>query len=418
MDQSCILIQGGKKLEGELEVQGSKNTVLPVMAASLLGEGVTVLYQVPPIADVFSMIALLEELGCKISFQKGTLKIDTRGKIKSCLPQGKAGTFRGSALLMGALLARNGQVSMEKPGGCRIGKRPLNYHLDGFRRLGVQVKEEPGGYICQCNHLMGNHIYLAFPSVGATENLMLAAAKAYGVTWIHGCAREPEICDLAAFLKKMGAWVEGAGTFHIKIFGRRKLFPTEYAIPYDRIAAATYLMGAMMTEGTITLQLREEIERMENILILLERMGATVKRGRRQVFLSMEGKPRPLQVETGPYPGIPTDIQSMLMAALLLATGPSTIKENIFDARFAISRELNKMGGNVIIEKNCAFILPVKELTGKEVYATDLRGGAALCLAGLAASGETKIRDCFYIRRGYADIVKDFSRLGARIWEK
>lgn len=417
MERSCIIIQGGKRLEGELTVQGSKNTVLPVMAASLLTEGVTILHRVPPIADVFFMVEVMEKIGCGIQWEKDSLLIDARGSIESYIPTGKAGDFRGSALLMGALLARNGEVSMEKPGGCKIGARPLNFHMEGFRRLGAKTVEGEGRYQCSGKRLMGNHIYLPFPSVGATENLMIAAAKGYGITWIHGCAREPEICDLAVFLKKMGAWVEGEGTPHIKIFGRRKLFPVEYTIPYDRIAAATYLMGGVITGGKITLRLRGDTYRLENVLCLLERMGARILRGKDCATLFMEGIPRALQVETGPYPGIPTDVQSMVMAAMLYADGPSVIKENIFESRFAVGKELEKMGGKVIIDQNQAFVFPVGKLEGTAVRATDLRGGAALCLAALMAEGETRIEGNSYIKRGYIDIAKDFSRLGAQIQE-
>lgn len=417
MEQSCIVIQGGKRLEGELTVQGSKNTVLPVMAASLLAEGVTVLHRVPLIADVLSMIEVMEQIGCKIEWEKDTLFIDTSDSLDSDIPAGKVGDFRGSALLMGALLARNGKVSMEKPGGCKIGERPLNFHLDGFRRLGAKATEAAGRYECSCDRLFGNHIYLPFPSVGATENLMIAAAKGYGITWIHGCAKEPEICDLARFLKRMGGWIEGEGTSHIKIFGRRKLFPVEYTIPYDRIAAATYLFGAVITEGNVTLRLNTDTYRMENILCLLEKMGARIARGKASISLCMKGMPQALQVETGPYPGIPTDVQSMVMAVMLYGDGPSVIKENIFESRFAIGKELEKMGGKVMIDKDQAFVFPVGRLQGAMVTATDLRGGAALCLAALMAEGETKIQGSSNVKRGYVDIAKDFSQLGAQIQE-
>lgn len=417
MEQSCIVIQGGKRLEGELTVQGSKNTVLPVMAASLLAEGVTVLHRVPLIADVLSMIEVMEQIGCKIEWEKDTLFIDTGDSLDSDIPAGKVGDFRGSALLMGALLAKNGKVSMEKPGGCKIGERPLNFHLDGFRRLGAKATEAAGRYECSGDRLFGNHIYLPFPSVGATENLMIAAAKGYGITWIHGCAKEPEICDLARFLKRMGGWIEGEGTSHIKIFGRRKLFPVEYTIPYDRIAAATYLFGAVITEGNVTLRLNTDTYRMENILCLLEKMGARIARGKASISLCMKGMPQALQVETGPYPGIPTDVQSMVMAVMLYGDGPSVIKENIFESRFAIGKELEKMGGKVMIDKDQAFVFPVGRLQGAMVTATDLRGGAALCLAALMAEGETKIQGSSNVKRGYVDIAKDFSQLGAQIQE-
>lgn len=417
MDQSCILVKGGKRLCGEIKVQGSKNTVLPIMAASLLAEGKTVIHGCPKIQDVYDMIAVLQAIGSRIYWEGHTLILDNSGNIESHISDGRAGGFRASSLLMGALLSRNGSVSIEKPGGCQIGKRPLNYHFQGFEQLGANVLEQDGRYECRCKRLSGSWICLPFPSVGATENLMLAATRASGVTVITGCAREPEVCDLSYFLRKMGIKTEGAGTSVIKIWGKNKINPVEYDVPYDRIVAATYLFAAMMTEGNIILDLNEDTYRLENILAIIEGIGGKVIRRPRQIEISMKGRMTPFEIKTGPHPGVPTDIQSMLMTAALKSNGPSLVVENIFESRFAVCEELENMGGRIMIDKNRAFVMPVNRLKGTSVTAKDLRGGAALILAGLWAEGETKIRSCGYVKRGYEDIVGCLSHLGAQIQE-
>lgn len=415
MKESSVIIRGGRRLEGEIRVQGAKNTALPVMAACLLTRGRTILYDCPRISDVHRMASIMEQIGCRTEWIGSSLVIDTSGEIDSEIPRGDAGQFRGSSMLLGALLSRNGRVVLERPGGCQIGKRPLNYHFMGFEKMGAWVAEREDGYECSCSCIQGADITLPYPSVGATENLMLAAAGAEAVTTIRGCAREPEISDLAAFLKHMGIKIEGAGTSCMTIRGRTCRNASHYYIPYDRIAAATYLLGGLMTGGDITLQLNESCMRMENILKLLEQMGASVFRRECCIRLRMERKIRPLRVETGPHPGIPTDIQPMVMAAMLRAAGPSQIVENVFDARFQVCKEFEKMGGRIKIEKNCASIVPVSRLTGACVRAADLRGGAALILAGLSAEGETRVDSLSYVERGYENLVGNLSALGAQI---
>lgn len=415
MRDPYVTICGGTSLEGEIRVQGSKNTALPVMAACLLTCGRTILYDCPRITDVVTMVSIMEQIGCKVSWAGNKMILDTSGVLDSNIPKGKAGTFRGSSLLMGALLGRNGKVTLEEPGGCRIGKRPLNYHFLGFEKMGISVEEKEYGYDCSCDKIKGAVIDLPYPSVGATENIMLAAARAEGITIIRGCAREPEICDLAAFLIHMGVKIDGAGTSIIKITGKRKLNASHYRLPYDRIAAATYLLGSMMTKGDTTLFLHGDFKRLAGTLNLLEQMGASVYKGEGRLRVKMEQPLQGVRAETGPYPGIPTDIQPLVLAATLQASQPSLIIENVFDARFQVCKELEKMGGKIRIENNCAIIFPVRQLRGAEVYAMDLRGGAALVLAALAAKGETKVHSFSYVERGYENFVEKLASLGAQI---
>lgn len=417
MDKSYILVRGGQRLKGEITIQGAKNTVLPVMASCLLCKGVTILDHCPRIHDVFMMAAAMEQIGCQVTWCGHRLMIDT-GNVKECdLSVAYTGNFRASVLLMGALLGREGYVSMGKPGGCRIGSRPINFHLDGFTRLGARVEEKDERYCCYGESLSGSEIHLPFPSVGATENLLLASVMAKGDTKLSGCAREPEIWDLAEHLKEMGAEIEGIGTDCIIVHGGKKLYPADYYVPADRIAAATYLMGAMVTRGDIRALTYGKVDRFESFLTVLEDMGARVVREEGSIRLNMRKKVRPVKLVTGPHPMAPTDIQSMVLAASLTAAGPTDIEENIFESRYQVAEELKKMGGNIVISGKYAKISPVKKLSGAEVNAGDLRGGAALVLAGLMAEGNTIIKSLSYLRRGYENITKDFQRLGAEMIE-
>lgn len=417
MDKSYIQIQGGRRLEGEIAVQGSKNTVLPVLAACLLAKGRSTLYHCPRIHDVFMMTSVMERLGCKICWEGHTLIVDTKELQSGDLPYEYTGNFRASVLLMGALMGREGYVSMGKPGGCKIGSRPIDFHLDGFKRLGAKVTEENERYCCYGKNLTGTRICLPFPSVGATENIILAAVMAQGVTIIEGCAREPEICDMVEYLTRMGASIQGAGTNCIVIAGGRRLAPASYYVPADRIVTATYLLGAMVTQGDIRLFTGKGRDRFISIVKVLEWMGAGIWMEEGSIRLIMKNRIQPVHLVTGPHPQPPTDIQSMVLAAVLTACGPSRIEENIFESRYQVAEELKKMGGNIKIQGKYASVLPVDELQGQEVYVQDLRGGAALVLAGLMAKGETKIRCLSYLKRGYEDITKDFQQLGAEITE-
>ena len=417
MDKSYILIRGGQRLTGEIEVQGSKNTVLPVLASCLLCKGVTVITRCPRIHDVFMMTAVMEQIGCQITWQDHRLTVDTSEIFLKDLPLQYTGNFRASVLLMGAMLSREGYVSMGKPGGCRIGSRPIDFHLSGFEKLGAKVEEKEERYYCYGDSLLGTNIHLPFPSVGATENILLAAVMAQGDTEVTGCAREPEVTDLAEHLKNMGARIEGAGTDRIVIHGGEKLHPADFEVPADRIVAATYLIGAMATRGRISLLNCGRRERFDSVLKVLEQMGASVSAEDGTIRLAMRKRMKPIELVTGPHPMAPTDIQSMILTAALYASGPSYIEENIFESRYQVVEELKKMGAQIVVDGKAAKIIPVKKLCGREVNAADLRGGAALVLAGLMAEGDTMIKSLSYLKRGYEDIAKDFWQLGAEIIE-
>ena len=417
MDQSYIQIRGGRRLEGEIAVQGSKNTVLPVLAACLLSKGRATLYHCPRIHDVFMMIRVMEHLGCETNWVGHTLIVDTSRLYSRDLPYEYTGNFRASVLLMGALMGREGYVSMGKPGGCRIGSRPIDFHLKGFQSLGAEVTEEEGRYYCYGKNLTGARIHLPFPSVGATENLLLAAVMAQGETVIDGCAKEPEICDLVQYLIRMGADICGAGTDCIRVMGGKLLHPADYYVPADRIAAATYLLGAMVTGGDIRLYTGRGRDRFLSIIRVLKLMGAFIDMEEGNIRLSMKRKIQPVHLVTGPHPQPPTDIQSMVLTAVLTACGPSVIEENIFESRYQVANELKKMGGKIWIDGKYARICPVRRIYGREVEVKDLRGGAALVLAGLMAEGKTTIRSLSYLKRGYENITQDFQQLGADIME-
>ncbi|MDO4554323.1 MAG: UDP-N-acetylglucosamine 1-carboxyvinyltransferase [Lachnospiraceae bacterium] len=419
MDKSYILIRGGQKLSGEIILQGSKNSALPILASCLLCRGISVIEHCPRIHDIFMMTAVMEQIGCKISWQGHALLVDTRQITATVLPMEYTGNFRASVLLMGALLSREGCVSMGKPGGCKIGSRPIDFHLAGFHRLGADVKEKEERYFCQAKQLSGADICLPFPSVGATENILLASVTAKGVTRIFGCAKEPEISDLAKHLVRMGARINGIGTNEMIIegVGAECLHTVETRIPADRIAAATYLIGAAAVKGDIELLGCGEIERYRSILCVLDQMGAKIwiKDGR--IRLKMEQQGKGVRLITGPHPMVPTDIQSMVLSASLLASGKTYIEENIFESRYQVVGELEKMGGCICVEGKRAVVTPVQRLSGCKVNVGDLRGGAALVIAGMMAEGETRVESLSYLRRGYEDIAGDFRRLGAHILE-
>lgn len=417
MDQSYIQIRGGRRLEGEIAVQGSKNTVLPVLAACLLSKGRSRLYHCPRIHDVFMMTGVMEHLGCQITWVGHTLTVDTTQIHSEDLPYEYTGNFRASVLLMGALMGREGYVSMGKPGGCRIGSRPIDFHLKGFQSLGAEVTEEEGRYCCYGKSLMGAKIHLPFPSVGATENLLLAAVMAEGETVIEGCAKEPEICDLAEYLIRMGAEISGVGTSCIRVSGGKSLHPADYYVPADRIVTATYLLGAMVTRGNIRLFTGRGRDRFDSIIKVLKQMGALIEMEEGSISLSMNRPIQPVHLVTGPHPQPPTDIQSMVLTAVLTACGSSRIEENIFESRYQVAEELRKMGGDIRIEGKYASVCPVNRIYGQEVEVKELRGGAALVLAGLMAEGDTRIYSLSYLKRGYENITEDFYQLGADIME-
>lgn len=414
---SQYVIEGGKRLEGELQIGGSKNAVLPIIAATLLNEEITYLENCPKILDVKIMIEILRELGCKVEWQGKTLMVDTTTLQNYDINDTLVKQMRSSIILLGALMGRCGEARIGEPGGCQLGARPIDLHLEALKKMNVTITENDGIISCKASHLRGAEINLKFPSVGATENIMLAATRCEGRTIIYNPAMEPEIVDLQNFLVACGAKIKGAGTSRIIIDGVKKLNGVHYRVIPDRIIAGTYLVAAAITRGDIILN---DIEKghLDAVTKQLEKMGCRIINEGRRLIMVAPNQLKSINIITQPYPGFPTDMQSQMMALLCTCDEIACIKENLFEARFKIADELVKMGAQIEVEDCMATIRGGHKLTGCPVIATDLRGGAALVLAGLAAEGCTTIRNIEYIKRGYENIVDDLSQLGAHIQER
>ncbi len=412
MDRNKLYIKGSQRMQGELLVQGSKNAALPILAATLLGKGIFIIHHCPRISDVEHMLELLEDAGCRVRWEGHMLIVDTREAGSWQVSGNGAGKMRSTVTLLGSILGRMHRVEIPYPGGCTIGKRPIDLHLRGLEQLGAVFEHQEHTLSGRVEVLHGAQVYLDFPSVGATENVLLAAALAEGTTVIHGAAMEPEIVELASFLRKMGASVQGDGTPVITVKGVEKLHAAEYIIPSDRIVAGTYLFGAVMTRGEIRL-LHVPLSHLGKLPELLEQMGAVVEAEEDWIYVRMDRQCRciPYMV-TAPFPGFPTDLQSVLLAALSTASGMSFIEEKIFEARFQIVEELRKMGASISSEDSFALIDGDARLHGARVEAKELRGGAALIMAALSAEGETCISGMEYVCRGYANINEDLKNLG------
>ncbi len=414
-----IQVSGGKPLVGETAIQGAKNAALPLMAAAVLHKGTTVLHNCPDIADVSCMRLLLEDLGCQTEFRNHTMYIDA-SVIRKTEPDAElTAQMRGSVLLMGSLLGRMGEVILPFPGGCVIGKRPVNYHLDVMRALGAKVICQDNRMILRRKKLKGTQISMGFPSVGATENGILAATLADGVTELTSGAREPEIGELCRFLQEKGAQIHQEEEI-VQITGVQCLRDSEYTLMPDRIVAGTYLLAAAATRGQICLH-RVPLDHMKALLDLMRQAGVLLSAKEEETgwALSIDCRkimPQVLQVETAPYPGFPTDLQSQLMAAAAAVPGLECyIRENLFEDRFVIAKELKKLGAEIEICQNEAYIRGVRRLNAATLKPRELRGGAALVLAALAAEGVSEIEPDEYIRRGYEHIDKDLRELGGEI---
>lgn len=415
---SEIHIGGFRRLQGRIPVQGSKNGVLPMMAASILSDETTVITNVPAIQDVFCMMGILKFMGCSCTLKDGELTLCPAGLDRTDLPEEYVRQMRSSIVLLGAVLGRCGRGSTCYPGGCSIGKRPIDFHLQALRSLGAEIREDGCCVQARAGRLAGGTIRLPYPSVGATENALLAAALADGDTVILGAAREPEIEELCRFINAMGGEVSGGGTGRIRIRGKKKLHGCRFQAPGDRIVAGTYLMAAMAGRGEVELA-GVRSEHLKEVIRTLERAGAVFDISETAVTVSMAGRPLPLQVETGPYPGFPTDLQSPVMGLLCCASGVSRIRETVFEGRYETAAELEKLGASVTVREGEALVRGRPVLRGGRAGARDLRGGAALVIAGLAAEGETEIYDCFHIERGYEDICRDLRLAGADIrWQR
>ncbi|MCM1186854.1 MAG: UDP-N-acetylglucosamine 1-carboxyvinyltransferase [Lachnoclostridium sp.] len=411
-----IHIKGGVALQGKVRIQGSKNAALPVLAATLLTKEVSYIRNCPRIADVYLMISLLGSLGCNVSWEDGGIRVDAGNVCEGEMPVEAIKGMRSSLCLLGAMLGRCGEIVMEHPGGCIIGERPIDIHLAALTRMGVSFKEEEGRLYAKAEKLNGAEITLPFASVGATENILLAAVAAEGNTVIKGAAREPEITALCSYLQCCGALIEGIGTDCITVHGGISLHGGDFCIPADRIVAGTYLFGCIATGGTIFLE-DAPVKQMEAAVELAERMGSKCDDTGEGLFVQSPKRPiLPPLVRTVPYPGFPTDLQSMALAAMTVGEGECIIEETIFENRFRVVEPLRSMGADIEeLDSKRVLVKGADGLIGRTVEAMELRGGAALVLAGLAAQGKTKVMGCSYIYRGYENICRDLRELGARV---
>ncbi len=408
------IVEGGYPLQGEIDISGSKNATLPIIAASILNKGISVISNVPDIRDVKMMCSILEKLGCIVEKRGNILIIDATNLTNAEIPQDLMKEMRSSVIIVGALIARMNECIFTYPGGCEIGARPINLHLEAFKLLGVDVYED-GGYIrCTSDELKGTEIVLDFPSVGATENIMLASVFADGITYVKNVAREPEIRCLQDFLNSMGADVSGAGSNTIKIKGVKALHDTEFKVIADRIEAGTYLCMVAATKGDIVLN-DVNVEHISALIHKFKQMGCKVSTYKNKIKLRYNKKLNATNIKTMPYPGFPTDMQSQMVTTLALADGTSIVVENIFENRYKYVSELKKMGANITIEGQAAIIQGINNYKNADVEAKDLRGGASLIEAALAAEGKSKISGIEFVERGYENLVKKLTILGAKI---
>ena len=412
---SRIEVLGGKQLHGELNIHGSKNAILPILAATVLNKGVCKMNNCPYILDVLHMNKILESIGCIVTVEGHSITVDAKNLLKTEVSDEYVRQMRSSIIFAGSLLGREKSVTIAFPGGCSIGARPIDLHLKALKKLNVDIKEEDGLLYFTSTKIIGNDIALDFPSVGATENIILASVLSEGVTKITGAAKEPEIVELCNFLNTMGAKITGSGTDLVTIEGVKEVHDVEYTLAPDRIVAGTYMAAVAGSGGKITLK-GSSCRELYSVVMTLTDMGCGIYCGSDYITISSMERPKSIDIiRTGPYPGFPTDMQSQVMAALSVAGGTSVIIENIFEARYKNVSELIKMGANIIAEGKMAVVKGVPMLHGAEVFARDLRGGAALVIAGIMGEGRTIVDNISYIARGYEDIVRDFSEIGANI---
>lgn len=410
-----FIVTGGKRLRGELRLQGSKNSSLPIIAAAMLCSDECVLKNCPRITDVYAASRILNCTGCKCSFSGNTAVTDSRCMNNNEIPENLMSEMRSSIIFMGAMLGRCGECNVSIPGGCELGPRPIDMHLAALRKMGADIREEMGRIRCRATgkRLHGARISLAFPSVGATENIILSAAAADGETIINNAAREPEICDLCGFLRKCGADISGDGESRIVVNGREKLHGCEYTVMPDRIAGATYLSMAAASGGEIILT-NACVSEMEPFLSVLEQTGCSISADENTIYLRNGSRLKAVgdRIRTMPHPGFPTDAQAVLMSALLKAEGTSVFEENIFDCRYRHTDAFMKMGADIQVIGKIAVIKGVKRIYGTSADATDLRGGAAMISAALSAEGTSEIGSIYHIDRGYENIEKAVRLLG------
>ena len=410
-----IVVEKSPALKGRVRISGAKNAALPILAACLLGTEDIYLEEVPELQDVHIMCQVLEALGSEVEvLGKGKLKINSAHLKEYKTPFELMNKMRASFLVMGPLLARMGKTENSLPGGCSIGARPIDYHLKGFRALGAEIHEDIGNITASCDELVGEKIYLDFPSVGATENIMMAAVLAEGETIIDNAAKEPEIVDLSNFLRKLGAKVTGAGTSTIRIVGVDRLGGARHAIIPDRIEAGTFMVAAAITGGDVLVE-NVITNHIKPVIAKLKESGAEVIEEGENVRVIGRPLPEAIDIKTLPYPGFPTDMQAQFMAYMTQCKGSNVAIETVFENRFMHVEEFEKMGADIKIDGRSAVVIGPKRLHGAHVRASDLRAGAALILVGLVAEGKTHIHDIYHIDRGYEDIEEKFRNLGAVI---
>lgn len=412
---SKLVICGGHKMEGEIDVQGAKNAVLPILAAAILSDGKNIIYNCPDLSDVETTVSVLGNLGCRVKREGSSIEVDSSTISGYTIPDDLMRKMRSSIVFLGAIIAKCKKAEVSMPGGCEIGNRPIDLHLKALRQLGVEITESHGFIHCDGGNMHPANIHLDFPSVGATENTMLAACNLEGTTVIENAAREPEIVDLEKFLNRMGAKVSGAGSDTVVIEGVHKLYGACHTIIPDRIVAATYLACAMASGGSIALK-KADSSHMGAMLNVLRDMGAKIYTDKDKIILLPAKNLKSIgTIKTMPYPGFPTDIQSPFMALCTQCYGASVFVENIFENRFQHIEELMRMGADIKTDGRVAVVMGKTELSGANVIAKELRGGAALVVAAICAEGVTEIENVKFIDRGYERIEKVLSSCGIDI---
>lgn len=408
------IIKGGRKLSGETSVSGSKNASLPILAATIISGKTTKLYNVPDIEDVRITLQILKELGCKVKKDKNKIIINSKNMNEVTIPDNLMRKLRSSVIIAGAIIARFKNAKFSYPGGCDIGARPIDLHLENFKKIGIKIDENSRYIECKCDKIETKNIELDFPSVGATENLILATVLGEHEIIINNAAMEPEIIDLSNFLNRMGAKIYGAGTNIIKIKGVNKLKEVSYKIMPDRIEAGTLLIAGAITSGNIKIN-NVIPEHISPVLNKLEETGCSIKIENNSVYLTVNKKLKAVDIKTMPYPGFPTDLQPQFSTLLTVCQGTSIITENIFENRFKFMQEIQRMGAKASVQGRTMIIKGVRKLHGADVESTDLRGGASMILAGLSAKGTTKVGKLNYVFRGYDQLDKKLKELGANI---
>lgn len=408
-------MEGGFPLYGEVEIQGSKNAALPILAATLLIQGKSEICNCPDIMDVQCMKKLLEYVGCQIKTQGNTILVDATDINKYWFPKQGMKMMRSSIILLGAMLARKHKAQVYHPGGCLLGERPINFHLYAMKTIGARIEQIGDVVEATATKLHGAHIYFENPSVGATQNAVLAAVLAQGNTVIHNAAREPEVTSLCDFLVNAGGKIDGIGTDTLHITGVEKLHGISYVVPNDRIVAGTYLFGTLGTGGNIVLK-KAPVEHLQKVIEVINGMGGKTIVGKDEIQLIADERPHNIDyLQTQVYPGFPTDLQSSLLTTACISQGDLKINDSIFSQRFRTVEELRRMGADISLENQTAMIHGIEKLIGRNVIAKELRGGASLVNAGLIADGITTVSDISYVERGYEDIVRDYKKLGAKI---